>query len=149
MKRIGNCIYCHKSNIDNLDKESLNMINEALKIINKTLKGFEVIKICKKENYVTLVKSSDWNSSREPMVEDAYKISLNDGTIKLSKKKKNVQIYHHKWQFVDKNYKGFNYEEAKKWSEKWEATLPKTKEIKSRIGYKSYWIEILKQYNLE
>ena len=50
--------------------------------------------------------------------------------------------------FVDNNYSGFNVEESKQWSKVWQSILPNTKEIKSKIGYKKYWLEILEQYNL-
>ena len=51
--------------------------------------------------------------------------------------------------FVDARYKGFDIEKSKKWSEKWQSVIPNDRKIKSRIGYKKYWDEYLKEYNLE
>ena len=109
------------------------------------LNSYEVLKV--ENDSVSFIESEDWNTSREPVVGDSYKVSL-DGSIKITNKKNNPQIYHHKWMFVEDNYSGFNVQESKAWSDRWTAVLPSTREIKSRIGYKNYWENILTEYNL-
>lgn len=143
MKKIGNCIYVHKSNICELTEKQYEIVMQSIPLLPYDFK-FEVIKYNKKDNSVTFIDSEDWNTSREPTVGDAYKIK--DSEVKYIKSK--GQIYHHKWQFVSDDYDGFDVAEAKKWSEIWQNTLPKTKEVKNRIGYKKFWEEILKKYKI-
>lgn len=154
MKKIGSFRYCHRSNIEELS-ENITVgqqikIMEALalmceKYYEEVFKKYQVIKFDKKNDSVTFILSEDWDSAREPMVGDAYRVEK-DKKITLIKNK--GQIYHHKWQFVAKDYTGFDVEESKKWSKKWTSIIPQTKEIKSRIGYKKYWLELLKKYDL-
>ena len=61
------------------------------------------------------------------------------------------QIYHKKYLFVDKDYTGFDIEAEKKRAEFYDKMLinHEDKKIKSKIGYKSKWLEVLKWLNLE
>lgn len=149
-KKIGGSIYVHKSNL----KELKSMINEndfnqILYIKDNLLKDFDftIIKYRKKDNRVSFIESEDWDTAREPIVGDSYTTDIFNIEFKIIKSK--GQIYHHKWMFVADDYTGFNIKESKEWSEKWTTTLPNDKSIKSRIGYKKYWYEILKEYNLD
>lgn len=148
-KKIGNTFYIHKSNIKELDSVLEGGICKLIETISKSLPvnfDYEIIKFDKKNEKISFIESPDWNSAREPLVGDSYTTNISDIKFKLIKSK--GQIYHHKWMFVSEDYTGFNIEEAKEWSKAWSETLPNTREIKSRIGYKKYWDEILKQYNL-
>ncbi len=158
MKKIGGCVYMHMSMRKRVDANIQGMITDAEQVFRKKIgmKDFlevEIVKVDIKNNKVSFIKSPDWNTSREPLVGDAYMIDLNEDaplrkrTVKITKSK--GQIYHHKWMFVADDYKGFDVEESKKWSEKWQSVIPSDRTIKSRIGYKKYWDEYLKQYNLE
>lgn len=158
MKKIGGCIYMHISMRKKVDAKIQSMITDAEKAFRKKvgMKDFmevAVVKVDIKNNKVSFIKSPDWDTAREPLVGDAYMIDLNED-VPLRKKtvvvtKSKGQIYHHKWMFVADDYKGFNVKESKDWSEKWQSVIPTEKSIKSRIGYKKYWDEYLKQYNLE
>ena len=55
----------------------------------------------------------------------------------------NIPIYHHKWMMVSDDYHGFNVDEAKKRSEKIEEVIKKYSIDKKRIGYKTYWKEVV------
>lgn len=152
MKKIGGCLYIHCSMYNNVDADIVNKIDDALTIM--VSKGMlpewlmsEVYKIDLKNNTVSFIESEDWNSAREPQVGDAYNVNLTTKEIKKIKSK--GQIYHHKWMFVSDDYDGFDVEESKRWSEKWQSVIPQDKKIKSRIGYKKYWDEYLKEYGLE
>lgn len=158
MKKIGGCIYMHISMRTNVEEKIKNMIEDAEKVFRKVIgiKDFmevEIVKIDVKNNKVSFIKSPDWDTAREPLVGDAYMIDLNEDaplrkrTVKITKSK--GQIYHHKWMFVADDYQGFDIEESKKWSEKWQSVIPAEKGIKSRIGYKKYWDEYLKEYGLD
>lgn len=146
MKKIGECLYIHKSNIGEFNSEILrDYIMLAIAKVPYDF-NFAIIKFNNKNKTVTFIKSDNWDTAREPDVGDALKVDLKNNTVKFIKAK--GQIYHHKWMFVDSNYNGFNVEESKQWSKTWQSVLPNTKEIKSKIGYKKYWLNILEQYNL-
>lgn len=158
MKKIGGCIYMHISMRTKVDKKIKNMIADAERVFRKVIgmKDFmevEIVKVDVKNNKVSFIKSPDWDIAREPLVGDAYMIDLNENaplrkrTVKITKSK--GQIYHHKWMFVADDYQGFDIEESKKWSEKWQSVIPAERGIKSRIGYKKYWDEYLKKYGLD
>lgn len=157
MKKIGGCIYMHISMRTKVDEKIKNMIADAERVFRKVIgmKDFvevEIVKVDVKNNKVSFIKSPDWDTAREPLVGDAYMIDLNENaplrkrTVKITKSK--GQIYHHKWMFVADDYQGFDIEESKKWSEKWQSVIPAERGIKSRIGYKKYWDEYLKEYGL-
>ena len=158
MKKIGGCIYMHISMRTKVDEKIKNMIADAERVFRKVIgmKDFmevEIVKVDVKNNKVSFIKSPDWDIAREPLVGDAYMIDLNENaplrkrTVKITKSK--GQIYHHKWMFVADDYQGFDIEESKKWSEKWQSVIPAERGIKSRIGYKKYWDEYLKKYGLD
>lgn len=148
-KKIGGSIYIHKSNLEELkeiiEENIFLRIMEASKNLPDSF-NFEIIKYNKKDNKVSFIDSSDWNTAREPLVGDSYVTFIDDFNFKLIKSK--GQIYHHKWMFVSNDYNGFDIEESKNWSKVWTDVIPNEKSIKSRIGYKKYWDEILKEYNL-
>lgn len=152
MKRIGGNIYLHCSVYDSVDEEIKKMLDKATAIMfNKGMivewLGSVVYKVDIKNNTISMIESENWDTAREPRVGNAYNINLDTEEIKTIKSK--GQIYHHKWMFVSDDYTGFDIEESKRWSEKWQSVIPKDRKIKSRIGYKKYWDEYLKQYNLE
>lgn len=145
MKNIGGCLYAHKSAIDEFNSYHQVIINKALQHLPDTFFDYEIIKLNTKENYVSFIKSYDWDTVNEPTVGDSCKIDSNS-TVKITKG--SGKIYHHKWQFVKDNYKGFNVQQSKERSILWESIIPHTKEIKSRIQSRKYWNEILEQYKL-
>ena len=148
-KKIGSTFYVHKSNVKEIN--SLLERNELAAIasaINKLPENFsyEILKYDKKNKKVSFIQSPDWDTAREPLVGDSYTSSIFDINFKVIKSK--GQIYHHKWMFVSDDYTGFDIEESKDWSNKWTSILPNTRDVKSRIGYKKYWDELLKEFNL-
>lgn len=148
-KKIGSTIYVHKSNIDELYSLLNQDIVTAIKSIFNNLPidfTYDILKFDKKNNKISFILSPDWDTAREPLVGDSYTTDIFDIKFKIIKSK--GQIYHHKWMFVSNNYKGFDVEESKEWSNLWTKTIPSTREIKSRIGYKKYWNKILKEFDL-
>ena len=61
------------------------------------------------------------------------------------------QIYHKKYMFVSSDYVGFDIEAEKRRAEKYDEMLKKheDKKIKSKIGYRKKWIEVLAWMNME
>lgn len=148
-KKIGGSIYIHKSNLEELKELiDINIFNKIMEIKNELPNSFDfaIIKYNKKENKVSFIESIDWDEAREPLVGDSYVTDIDDINFKIIKSK--GQIYHHKWMFVSDYYSGFDINESKDWSDKWTSIIPNDKSIKSRIGYKKYWDEILKKYNI-
>ena len=146
MKKVVNCLYVHKSNIDELGKEIVEIVNNKKKFVENF--NFDVIKNEKKTYNVTFIQCTEFDKVHEPLVGDCLLVK-NNGETKLMKSK--GQIYHKKYLFVDKGYTGFNIEAEKNRAIKYDNMLKKhpDKKIKSKIGYKSKWLEVLKWLNME
>ena len=148
MKKIGGAIYIHRSNVDSLDQQQLELVWERLEQLAKTdypCNSYEVIKI--KGDAVSFIECEGWDELREPIVGNAYNVK-SDGSVKLTKKReKNPQIYHHKWMFVSDDYDGFDVEKEKEWSKKWQSVVPKG--LSSSLGSMDKWKKFLRDYGLE
>ena len=137
-KKIGGVLYVHRSA---LDTEGHKLVSKASKLIPNDF-AYEVLKINPKANEVSFVASEDWNTSPEPIVGDSYKVNIDTGKVTFRKGRvKNPQIYHHKWMFVNDDYKGFDVEESKLRSELWQNS-DIDYDIK-KIGNFDYWNEIV------
>lgn len=148
MKKIGGAIYIHRSNVDELTQEQLDLVWDRWAMLADTdypCNSFEVIKI--KNDTVSFIECEGWDELREPVVGNAYNVKA-DGSVKLTKKRKNnPQIYHHKWMFVPEDYEGFDVEESKEWSKKWLSVVPKG--LSSSLGSINNWKKFLLDYNLD
>lgn len=148
MKKVCNCIYIHKSALNQLKEEEKNLVNKALVMLEKKYDvDYQIIKIDMKNKKVSFILSRDWNTSHEPIVGDSYNVNILTNEIKIIKEKKNPQIYHGKHFFVNRDYEGFNVDNEEKRYNYWNSIIPK--EHKSKIGYKSYWINLIKEYGIE
>lgn len=87
-----------------------------------------------KETKVSFIESPDFDTADEPMIGRC--LSIKDGKVTEYPKQADPWIYHHKWQFVEPDYRGFDVAESKERSKSWEA-IPGID--KARIGKKSYW----------
>lgn len=170
MKKIGGANYVHNTNINELSFEERKLISRAEQLLLSVdiyaFLAWEVVKVDLKNNSVTFIECDDWDEASEPTVGDAHKITVGipennkkevhtiqlesgeeiQGVYHLTKKKKNPQIYHNKWMFVSEDYKGFDIEEAKDWSKKWQSVIPKGHS--SKYGYRDYWENLLKEHGL-
>lgn len=144
-KTMRNNLYIHKSIIDQLPQDVKQLVYNAMKYINI---DYDIIKINNTSQAVTFISSLDWDTAHEPTVGDSVTV-YNNGEIKQTRAStNNPLIYHHKWQFVADDYKGFDVEESKRRSELW-MNHPKILELKaapgenfnSRIGRRQYWSE--------
>lgn len=90
----------------------------------------------------SFINSPDFDSNPEPIVSDVIRVNA-DGSTKITKEKKDPQIYHHKHEFVGSDYKGFDIEKSKRRSETYNQIIDKLKKtnpkIRSRMGTKSVW----------
>ena len=149
MKRVGTCLYVHKSNIkeliEKLSSENLNILENVLNFHKENLDFiFDIVKINIKNGNVSLIASPTWDILNEPIVEDSLCFK-SDGTFKVIKG--GTKLYHHKWQFVSEDYKGFNVNQSKQRSKEW-GSIPEINSNKSKIGNKDYWYTLLKKYNI-
>ena len=143
MKVVCGAYYVHKSNLNEL----FNKVNdpELEALIQQTDVDYDVVKYDK--GNVTLIKASDWDTANEPLID--YTVLFKAGSLSEPgvKRINGRQIYHNKWMFVSPDYTGFNVDEARKRTEIWNS-IPDIKSHKNRIGNKTYWINLLKQYDI-
>lgn len=150
VKKIGGAIYIHRSNVDALSQEELDKVWDRLSALARSeyasaLGTYEIIKI--KDDSVSFIDCPDWDEADEPTVGNAYNVDASYNVKLTPMKKNNPQIYHHKWMFVADDYDGFNVEEAKAWSKKWQSIIPAGHG--KYYGYKNYWDNLLMEYGLK
>jgi hypothetical protein len=147
VKKVGHCVYLHYTNIEELidyvDSDEWNRVMEIL--FDYIAYPVAVIKYNLKTQAISLIQSPNWDTANEPDVGDGIKI-LKSGEVKSIKAK--GQVYHNKWQFVGKNYRGFDIQKAKKRTQLW-SSIPEVKSVKNKIGYKKFWLKFLEEHNLE
>lgn len=139
MKKMINALYVHKSAVNQLGHYG-KLVEEASGKLPKDF-CWDVIKVNLKDGSVSFIRSSDWNVADEPEVGDSIKVHMN-GNLTLTKAK--GQIYHHKHEFVNDDYSGFDVQKSKQRSELINVKVPK--ELKNKIGYKKFWDEVAQKY---
>ena len=154
IKTVVQAHYVHKSNIKELlDKKIPQEEREnVLKLLEQASSKYEYTVVKYDRGNITLIYSSDWDIANEPLVDVCYRWKAGEwfdanGIITTPKTLKNGrQIYHNKWQFVAADYTGFDIETAKARTKLWNS-IPNLN--KSKIGNKTYWVELLKAHNIE
>lgn len=136
MKKMINSIYAHKSALEQLE-DYKTLVALALAKLPKDF-IWDVVKVNLKEASVSFIRSSDWDTADEPEVGDSIKVHLN-GNLVFTKAK--GQIYHHKHEFVNDDYPGFDLEKSRQRSEWIKNNIPK--EVKSKIGYRKFWEHLI------
>lgn len=152
MKKVMKNWYVHNSNESELLNEISKTISELEKErVHKVIHDYStflecdsyVVKYNSKDNSVSLIETPNWDVANEPDVGKGIKVDL-DGTIKILKAR--GQIYHSKEKFVNDNYTGFDIAKAKQRTILWN-NIPNLN--KNKIGWKSYWIELLNENKIE
>ena len=135
-KRIGGEIYVHKDwthhagiSHDDLEKAKKHLPKDH---------QYTIVKHNPKEKTFSFIHSHDFDSAHEPTVGRAVKVH-HDGRTTETAQKKDPQIYHHKWEMVGDNHKGFDVAKSKERSKHWRGVVGKDRAVSSRIGTKSYW----------
>lgn len=159
IKKVGYCYYAHISNIreliNSLNYEHGSRLMQVLTDNDREIKNalvgviyvnnYQIVKYNLKDYSVSLIQSEDWDAANEPTVGDSYCFKI-DGNVRIIKG--GSKVYHNKWQFVSKDYKGFDIERAKRRTEEWNS-IQGIEKIKNRIGSKRFWINLLKENNME
>ena len=142
-KLIGGEHYVHRD-YENVISDQAGLKNAKGKLDPEHLKKYTVVKHNKKEGTFSFIHSPDFDTADEPISGDSHKVKP-DGSVKITKQKKDPQIWHHKHQWVGDDYKGFDVEKSKKRSKDWGKVTDKIKQerpeekVMSKIGTKSYW----------
>ena len=152
-KKVVGSFYAHNSNYNEWKDTVLKYMNKdefddliffAKDLYNKEIGGSSyVLKYDKMSNKISIISTPDWDTENEPTVGDSICCWIDDdGEFQAKKIKGKNQIYHNKWQFVQPDYYGFDVEKAKERTELWNS-IPDINKHKSRIGYRSYWNDLL------
>lgn len=159
LKKVMKSFYAHNSNFNEwkntvlkyMDKDDFeNLLYFAKDLYNREI-GINsyVLKFDSLTNKISLISTPDWDEENEPTVGDSICTWIDEnGEFQAKKMKGKNQIYHNKWQFVQPDYTGFDVEEAKKRTEIWNS-IPDINKHKSRIGYRSYWNQLLNDNGIE
>ena len=143
-KQVGSKIYFHKSVHDKIVPQDV--WNKAMEMVAGTKvngRQLEFNTACydlSEPHIVRLDTCLRFDTEREPIVELSFKFNTRNYKTEV---RNNNQIFHHKWLWVDKDYKGFDVKESYEWSKLW---LDKLNETASGYPYK--WEEQLKKYNV-
>jgi hypothetical protein len=110
------------------------------KIANEELGLFQwnTLRVLTGYRSVAFQLSNDFDTADEPTVDQTINVDLIEMRITITNTPNT--IWHHKWQWVEPDYKGFDYYKSKARSELWKPFV-KTNEL-SKIGNKTYWNSI-------
>jgi len=138
-KVIGGKVYLHINYIDTLPDPE-----EAIRALEATnnVSRYRCLSYDPKTSTYMFSASPYFNSANEPTPGQAQKVEVEDNAFKVHTPKVINSIWHHKWMWVDDNYKGFNVKESYEWSKEWAA------EISNPSGSKNVWLKQLKAVGL-
>lgn len=159
LKKVVGSFYAHNSNFNEwkdtvlkyMSKQDFQEMMDYAQDIYDSEIGINsyVLKYDKPTNRISIISTPDWDIENEPTVGDSICVWKDEnGEFKSKKIKCKNQIYHNKWQFVQPNYTGFDVEAAKERTKLWNS-IPDIAKHKSRIGYRSYWKDLLAKNGIE
>jgi 2-polyprenyl-3-methyl-5-hydroxy-6-metoxy-1,4-benzoquinol methylase len=127
-KVIGGRLYIHKSYADYIgetDPKFRETFENAKKALQAEYPDFEYncINYHPASGEVQFQEAPDFDTAREPVVGMQINVQT-DGTVtEANRGKPFQQIWHHKWQWVGNDYKGFNVRQSWEWSKQWLSTI--------------------------
>ena len=131
-KEIGYAVYVHREY-----EERLGATVEWAKRHLPESYEYTVVKLNQRNDSVSFILCPDFDLEHEPAIAGIIVVSA-DGVTQRRTTPADPYIYHHKWLFVDDDYRGFNVEESKARSLHW---ISLGDVDRSRIGRASYWNE--------
>ena len=131
-KEIGYAVYVHREY-----EERLGATVEWAKRHLPEAYEYTVVKLNQRNDSVSFILCPSFDLDHEPAIAAIIVVSA-DGATQRRTTPTNPFIYHHKWLFVDDDYRGFNVEESKARSQHW---ISLGDVDRSRIGRESYWQE--------
>lgn len=129
-------VYFHKNYIDKFPEWKANILDK-MSYLPKDFQ-YNTIRYNTKNGIVSFINSPNFDLSDEPISGENYTVD-NDGTLKHYNQPANPTIWHHKWLWVQDDYKGFDVERSKERSIYWNKYLPNEPGIKKRIGSSAFW----------
>ena len=131
-KEIGYAVYVHREY-----EERLGATVEWAKRHLPEAYEYNVVKLNQRNNSVSFILCPNFDLAPEPAITAIIVVSA-DGITQRRTTPTDPYIYHHKWLFVDDDYRGFDVEESKARSQQW---IRLGDVDRSRIGKQSYWQE--------
>lgn len=158
LKIVGTSIYAHCSNFEEWHSKCIQHMNEddfdnlyanALCFYEEMIdESHYVLKFDRRSQSISIISSPDWDVRNEPTVGHSIHAHYNeDGDIDYKTVSGKNQVYHNKWQFVQPTYTGFNVKAAQLRTLQWNK-IPNIKQLKSKIGYRQFWNQLLKENGL-
>ena len=129
-KEIGYAVYLHREYEDRLG-----VTVEWAKRHLPEHYDYTVVKLNQRNDSVSFIRCPHFDSEHEPAIDAIIVVSAN-GTAQRRNTPADQYIYHHKWLFVDDDYRGFDVEESKVRSKHWTSLIGVDR---ARIGRHSYW----------
>lgn len=146
IKEVRNNLYVHISNIDALKHYLTAFQFEQLQAnLSNVLSEYQILKYDTSSGEFSVIVSPDWDTANEPTVGPSIRYGR-DGTIRSSRAG-GTQVYHNKWQFVARNYTGFDVEESIRRTSMLKSRLDLSS-VRNQIGNRAFWINLLQQHNI-
>lgn len=121
-KVIGGKVYMHVKYIDTLPSPEQARI--ALRASG--LRDARALSYDPKNEIYMFSVAPDFDRASEPAPRKSVKVEMDgDDVDEVSPAKDITQIWHHKWMWVDDNYKGFDVRGSYEWSKTWTAKMKK------------------------
>ena len=130
-KYIGGKFYVHKDYVTRVIDEDLYLM--AVDLLPDDFR-FNCVVVDYKNGIIRFDEAPDFDTEREPHPGDFIEVNLDTFEIRCGH---SDFIWHHKWMWVDDDYKGFDVEESYNWSKKW------TQRITHPSGSKKVWLQQL------
>ena len=135
------CLYFHKQYADKVIPQDI--LSRAEAVLAEKYPDFQYncIKYDLNTYTVSFQEAPDFDTAREPMVGN-YVSVFPDGK---TRKGHSDYIWHHKWLWVQDDYRGFDVEASFQWSQKWLSILTETADGNGIERWRSQ----LKRFSLE
>ena len=159
LKIAGSNIYAHCSNFEEwhekciqfMDAESFdNLYNQAILYYEDMIDEPQyVLKFEKTVKSISVISTPDWDIRHEPTIGHSIyaKYDKDSGEVVCHTVTSKNQIYHHKWQFVQPTYTGFDVKRSMLRTVQCRR-IPNIKNLTSQIGHRNFWNQLLKENNL-
>jgi len=138
-KVIGGMVYMHIDYIETLPNPEEARI--ALQAASN--KSIRCLSYDPKNSLYMFSEAPDFDIVNEPIPGKAIKVDMDGNDVdKVFPAKVINQIWHHKWMWVDDNYRGFDIKKSYEWSKEWAA------KISNPSGSKNVWKKQLAEVGL-
>jgi SAM-dependent methyltransferase len=146
-KKMGDEVYLHRDYEGVLPQGDLADAKERIDDFE-----YNLIRYNTKTGAIGFFNSPDFDTSPEPINGNLIVVEP-DGTIRtvdLNKNPDKQAIYHHKWEWVKDDYKGFDVKQSIERSIAWQKVVNREGIDRKRIGFQGVWQnEVLKPFDIK